>query len=253
MKEFARALLTAQEEALTCADCEMTLADYVDAEVAGDQAATLFPDIARHLQRCPYCARTAHDLRALVLLASDATLPQPRTVPQFDLSFITREPVVTPAPLAVQWQRLTDSVSRLIGAIQIQLGQTVASFTALPTGLTPTLAPALAQRGAASSDPTFVEAVAVPDEAENRLVRISLAPVQAGRGALLLEVNTLTPPAPISRAQVTLNDGNGDLLESVATQPDGTVVFRELDPGAYQIQVLYEGKLGEIAINVSAA
>ena len=51
------------------AGCEggmVVLAEYVEAELAGRDAAVLFPAVAAHLRNCPACAEDYRGLMALV-------------------------------------------------------------------------------------------------------------------------------------------------------------------------------------------
>lgn len=48
---------------LTCAECEVALEFYLDAETRGEDAPAQFPAVARHLKSCAACRKAYHQLR----------------------------------------------------------------------------------------------------------------------------------------------------------------------------------------------
>jgi len=92
MKEFARALLSKQEDKLTCSACQALLAEYVDAQIMGVEAREELAEIEPHLGVCPLCARAYRELMSAMALAYTEKLPQPASRPRFDFSFLRAEP-----------------------------------------------------------------------------------------------------------------------------------------------------------------
>jgi hypothetical protein len=256
MKEFAHTLLAAEIDAMPCAECQTHLPDYVDAQLLGREAASeVLAAVAHHLRFCPHCAHDYRELRALLDIAYAIDLEVPAAIPAVNLAYLTTPPTTTSDKQSeALWQRLAGNVNRVVGAIHVLLDRTQTHFGALPGGLTPNLMPTPVQRGpqvSPAAQENFVEILELPDPVANRLIRVRVASAQAGRGALLLEVHELAPLQSISQARVTLNDNNGELLESTATQPDGKVFFRDLDPGDYLIQVEHQGTTTELTIVLS--
>ena len=62
---LTRLLGTADEDA-GCEGGMVVLAEYVEAELAGRDAALLFPTVAAHLRNCPACAEDYRGLIAIV-------------------------------------------------------------------------------------------------------------------------------------------------------------------------------------------
>jgi hypothetical protein len=61
-----RALLGPAGPELTCEECFENLDVFVDAEVAGDDAAVVVPGMRAHLDGCPACHEDYESLLALV-------------------------------------------------------------------------------------------------------------------------------------------------------------------------------------------
>lgn len=84
---LARAVAGLEDPEITCAVCQAELADFVDAEMVGENAGRLFPVVKRHLDLCPVCGEIYQDLLDVSWqLASDAlpcpVVPEPR-LPSF--------------------------------------------------------------------------------------------------------------------------------------------------------------------------
>lgn len=92
MKEFARAMLSKEEDKMACSACEAQLAEYVDAQIMGIEPAEDFAQIELHLQVCPHCARAYRELMDLMTAAYTERVPRPARKPKFDFSFLPPEP-----------------------------------------------------------------------------------------------------------------------------------------------------------------
>lgn len=250
MKEFARAVLSKQEDQLTCSACEAVLAEYVDAQIMGVEPPKGSGQVALHLQVCPHCARAYRELIALVTSAYTEKTPRPARRPEFDFSFLEREEVQPEKPF---W----DELRRLVAEVPILIGETVASFGQLPPPLAPRLVPAGAYRkrepipGAEKEEEEVVELLEIPHRDDNLVIRLRLGPVFDGKGTLVLEVGTLEPSQPIEQAKVTLRDEDGGLLEGTPTDEDGLAFFRELDLGKYIVQVEHAGQTWEFGVTLA--
>jgi hypothetical protein len=106
MEEFAKAMLSKEEDKMGCSACEAQLAEYVDAQVMGIEPTEDFAQIELHLQVCPHCARAYRELLGLVTSAYIERVPRPARKPRFDFSFLQTEP----AELFWWW----DELGRLI-------------------------------------------------------------------------------------------------------------------------------------------
>ncbi len=77
-----------------CAACQEALPDYIEAELSGQPARRLHPDLARHLDLCPDCEEVYVDLLEIALEAEAEPLPVPVPLSAPDFSFL---PSLTPA------------------------------------------------------------------------------------------------------------------------------------------------------------
>jgi hypothetical protein len=64
--DVTRRLLGTPGDDAGCEGALARLAEYVEAELAGDEAAALLPSIAAHVRNCPACAEDYRGLVALV-------------------------------------------------------------------------------------------------------------------------------------------------------------------------------------------
>ena len=65
-REQVERLLGPVDPQVTCEECFALLDQYVDAEVAGEDAAARFPAMRAHLEGCPACHEDHASLRDLV-------------------------------------------------------------------------------------------------------------------------------------------------------------------------------------------
>jgi len=62
---------------VTCDECFELLDQYVDLELAGEDADQRLPGVRAHLEGCPACREDHESLRDLVAGESSQTLPDP--------------------------------------------------------------------------------------------------------------------------------------------------------------------------------
>ena len=71
-----------------CQACQAGLAAYVDAELAGQPAAGLFPAVSEHLTTCAACRLELAELRSLLELERQGRLEQPPVPGEFDFGYL---------------------------------------------------------------------------------------------------------------------------------------------------------------------
>ncbi|MCL4863968.1 MAG: hypothetical protein KJZ93_31460 [Caldilineaceae bacterium] len=86
MKEFVNAIISPQEDPLTCRACQDALLDYIDAQTTQQEVGAEFAAVEQHLARCPACADAYRELMELTTLAYAANLPTPKRLPTFDFA-----------------------------------------------------------------------------------------------------------------------------------------------------------------------
>lgn len=272
---------TADEDVLTCGECEELLPGYLAAESLGGAAEVEWSRVVRHLAACPHCAAAHASLAHLFSLAQGESGAAPSSYPRPDLSFLRdREPsargaaamqepagslpAATPGkiflsiPEADLWQQAVQGLHRLAAVIPVLIGRAGASFGALAAPLTVQLTPVPVYRGKGSLVPAeeardFRELVELPHPETNVTLKVSIGPVFQGQGSLALAVNKIDPPQPIAQARITLRDADGALLEGASTGDDGVVLFRDLDIGEYLIRVEHGERAWEFPLTFVSA
>lgn len=68
--ELIKRLLGPAEAQVTCEECFSVLDEYVDLELAGEDAAARLPGMRAHLEGCPACHEDHQSLRDFVALQS---------------------------------------------------------------------------------------------------------------------------------------------------------------------------------------
>ena len=68
--ELINRLLGPADWQVTCEECFALLDQYVDLELAGEDAAARFPGMRAHLEGCPACHEDHESLREFVVLQS---------------------------------------------------------------------------------------------------------------------------------------------------------------------------------------
>lgn len=226
------------------------LGAYVEAEIAGQNAATLYPQLADHLQTYPPLYQEYTMLiESLKADAQGDFGPAPSA-----MNFAVWRTQQHPAPTVDSlWQQLRQGVNRLIAEIPVWLEKGNATFGELPAALAPQLAqaPVYRQRTATQAvDEALITTWTLPLTIDNRSYKLRFSAVAEGRATLVLEVDQ-HQAEPAQQVRVTLNDQVGDLLESTTTSAMGLVSFRDLEPGDYQIQVEVNGQVDEFAFSLN--
>lgn len=98
-----------------CRGCQDQLSAYVEADLAGNDAAAAFPTVHAHLAGCATCQRAHAELRTLLALEQSGRLVEPPVAATFDFRYLPRQ-AVTPQseaqPSSQPWR--LDALGRLI-------------------------------------------------------------------------------------------------------------------------------------------
>jgi hypothetical protein len=79
-------------------------------------------------------------------------------------------------------------------------------------------------------------------------VHLAVGPIVAGFAAVALKFLDLTTAKPLANLQVTLRNGQRQLLVGAMTGQDGSTLFEHLSLGRYFIQVRHKQQLWEIPL-----
>lgn len=210
MQEFVKALMSPQDDPLTCSACQDALAEYIDAQLMRVTPTGEHLAVEQHLQRCPYCADSYRELLELTTLAYADDLPDPAAIPRFDFAALTG--AAAGAPERPYWW---DEFGRLILRFSADL---------LAAWQPPTLAPAYRGLKRGEEIPLYEFHL---EEAERDLV--ATITVQAsGPTGCTVEVAVDVPSRGgwpnLADIAVTLRRGN-ELLAQSFTDAFGKVQF----------------------------
>lgn len=251
LKRVIESILTAEDEPATCQLYRHSISAYVEAELDGRDAVSLYPRLAEHLETCPDCYEEYRDLRQILLLERQGKLAEPPRPGQFDFSFLEEL-----APQPSIWVTTEANVRRLATGITAQLSTALATLSSLPETLMPyrrlTPAPvALRMKDIREPRPEdLTEVLELPDREHNIRIKLLMGPVQEGRGTVMVKIEALEHLRPLSRVRVTLRDQEKHLLESSPTATDGTVTFKSLNVGQYIIEVRRNETRWELDLNL---
>ena len=109
MKELARAILSNEEDILTCEQCDQQIEKYVEASFDKVELES-FKDVRIHLEQCPRCAKNYAELYMVAELATMTEIKMPSNKPEFDLSFL--EPKTDIPTIINKWGHLIIKFSR---------------------------------------------------------------------------------------------------------------------------------------------
>jgi hypothetical protein len=142
------------------------------------------------------------------------------------------------------------SVLRLFTEIPVLTGPEGATFGRLPDKLSPV---ALALPAARDKDRTtrareLPQTLPLPSPEHDLALSLNVGPVSGDKATLSVQVHRLSSGQPLSRVRVTIQDLQGQALESDLTPENGTVIFQSIEPGRYRIEVRYRGQVLELPI-----
>ncbi len=221
-----------------CRSCQAELHAYIDAELDGENATDLFPEIARHLADCQECRQAYEELKTLLLREQQGTLTQPPLPPTFDFSYLEN------VPKPSIWERVDlagQQVMRLFTEIPVLIGPKMASFGPLPSPLKPVFVPVMASRDKTTDTEERAQILDMPSPEQDIPFRLKIGHVSEGKSTLSVQVKG--PSSQLWRkARVTLRDKERRILESVRMGEKKEVTFDQIGPGNYLIEVKYQGQ-----------
>ncbi|RMG95296.1 MAG: hypothetical protein D6706_12270 [Chloroflexi bacterium] len=94
-QQFLRALQL-QPTSTDCEHCITQLDTYINLQLSGEPYQKKMPEVTLHLDICPECADIYARFYELALALATNTLPEPKTIPEPDLSFLST-PQTTPS------------------------------------------------------------------------------------------------------------------------------------------------------------
>jgi len=199
-----------------CQACQAGLAAFVDAEVDGQPATSLFPVVAGHLATCAACRQEHADLRSLLGLERQGQLEQPPAPIEFDFSYLAIGPF--------SGERSNRSAGWRLDA----LGRLVIQFSA---DLLRALQPPALQLGYLKGDAQPSLSYALANQIDDLNVHIHVDPARRDPQRAIIEVDVEIPSRGgwpnLAGSVVTLRRGD-DLLDEQETDPFGKVVFGDV-------------------------
>jgi hypothetical protein len=107
-----KAVIVAEEDDLTCEDCQEQLPEYLFAQISGLPADPAWRAIELHLSVCARCAKIAAELAELSAFGDRTSGVEPPAYPKPELSFLRAESMV-PQPVQARWWQ-QDQIGRLL-------------------------------------------------------------------------------------------------------------------------------------------
>lgn len=240
-------LLAAAAGLLTCDECSEQLPAYVDAQRTGQPLSAHFAQVTRHLQGCPRCQEEYELLLSLVAESEDGLFGP------------------LPALPTSLWQTMTEQVQALVAPLHIQvgkwratLGEGLATLTSVQPMLQPSMSATASFRGAGHRSVAELvrhidQWLELPDPEQDLLIRVGTRSSQESQTTIVLHLTSLKSAAPIEQVRVSLRDSNGSLLERIATDADGLVLFERLPVDKYQLSIEQANRQWQINIVVEDA
>lgn len=254
LASLIRALRTAEEEPLTCAECREHFAALYHFDEFTADADIPYASVVAHLQECPDCATEYAALQEAMHAFAEDTLPEAARSYQFDLSFMSAD---SPEPLTeskeqaeplwtemLEAETLTAKLWSLVGELQIRVESAKAFFDAFPASLVP----ATVESGALRADinDSQLELLVLPAADAEVSFQLAIGPVVAGYTVVVVKVIDTSTEQPIANTLVTLRNHQRQLLVGSTTGQDGCVIFEQLQLGRYFIQVRLQQRIWEI-------
>ncbi|MFN8490886.1 MAG: hypothetical protein U0350_25055 [Caldilineaceae bacterium] len=222
-------------------------------ELANQAADATYPAIAFHLRTCPACkaaywrefdvqgmAKSLPELQQIGQRAAVAEVLDKIVNPPSDIwSLVVEEP----SPVAGKLWRLLVEIPLLVKERLLVFGQ-------LPALLNPqlTLAPVLRSKNAPPErEQAAIELLTLPNPEADLLIKLSTGAVINHKSTLIVQLETMAHQ-PIAQVRTSLRNQHGSLLEQRATDADGLVLFGELEPAKYNIQIKHAGQTWEFSV-----
>lgn len=195
-----------------CQACRASLAAYVDAELAAQPAAGLYPMVAEHLAGCTDCLQVYKELSSLLSLERQGQLQPPPAKPTFDFGYL---PQKAGTPTQRPWR--LDELGRLIVALSADLLHSLQGPALQPSYL----------KGEAGAGFELVLAEGLDDLQVS--IHAEPRPRQPGRIDLAVGVDIPSRGGwpNLAGSAVTLRRGS-DVLDQQDTDAFGKVVFEDV-------------------------
>ena len=217
-----------------CQACQAGLAAYVDAELAGQPAAGLFPAVSEHLTTCAACRLELAELRSLLELERQGRLEQPPVPGEFDFGYLQIGPFAEErSNLDIgdsQIGPFAEERSNRSGGWRMNaLGRLVIQFSAdlLSALQPPTLQPGYL-KGSAPSSLSYD----LTDQIEDLNVRIHVEASRRDPQTATLEVEVDIPShggwPNLAGSAVILGRGPDELIDEQETDAFGKVTFEDV-------------------------
>jgi len=252
--QLALAVLSMDEDEITCAECRAQLPAYLEVEAQAEQVPAELSPVAGHLARCPYCAEEYRALREAMAAWDAGTLPEPAQPVTFDLSFASAslsKSLETAAAAPSLWvAEAAGQVRELFSEIVVTLQASAAAFGAMPSPLVPSPVPARAFR--AEGDEAQAQVLVLPDPGADVSIELSVGPVSEDAAAIALNLNRIEDGEPLPDTRVMLYTAERHLLAGSVTESDGSIVFRSLRLGRYIVQVRRNDQRWELPVVIVA-
>ncbi len=232
-----------------CQACEDMLDQYVDEELAGKDAAKLFPDVNTHLNECTSCQESYQELKALLLMQRQGTFVEPPVEANFDFSFIP-----APQPTSI-WQMVEKAgreVKQLFTELRVVVEKGEAFFDQLPNPLKAEWDVVL-MPSRRTSEQKRVPLLLLPSPEHDLALHLMVNPPgpKEKEPVLIVDVKKHSSQQPVARARVTMRDKNHRMLESNVTREEGRVTFANVRSGTYLVEVKYKKQRWELSITVT--
>lgn len=230
------------------------LSAYIEAELDGQDAAMLFPEVSAALETYPLLQKVYQDARALLDFERQGTLREPTTRANFDFSYLAQQTPSYPTRIWRTVQRRGREVSVLFCKLRLVLSPKQAFFDQLPPPLAIKweILP-MPSRTQVEPQPIPVLSLLLPEhDLSLRLVVMPPEP-EKEEATLVIELRHTPTGQAVPRCRIILRDDNYRMLESHFTEEDGRVSFTNLLAGPYVVDIKYKGRVSQIQIEVAWA
>lgn len=224
---------------------------YIEAELSGQDAPKLYPEVEAALAQSPSFDQLYQDVKGSFLREQQGISLTPPIKGNFDFSFL-KPAQSQPAPINL-WQvtmRAGKKVMQLFTELRLVIAPELARFDNLPNPLLPEWkALPLKSRAEHGRMPLL----SLPFHEHDMSLRFIVIPPEAEAldVTLTVEVTQLSSGQPITRCQVTMRDRKYRMLQGQMTQADGRVDFLNIESGHIVIEVKYEGRVLQVPIGIS--
>lgn len=250
--QLALAILSMDENEISCAECRARLPAYLEAEGETQETPTELSAVADHLARCPTCAAEYRALQATMAAWSADTLPELTSPPAFDLSFLDKKlsAQLARSKGALWLSEAAGRVRELFTEVVVNLEAKAASFGTMPVPLVPAPAPARVFR--AEDDGGQAQVLVLPDPDADVSIQVAVGPAADEKAAMALKLNRAASGDPLPDTRIMLYDAERHLLAGSVTEADGSLIFRDLRAGRYIVQVRHHSDRWELPVLIVA-